>query len=120
MRVIVLCFAVVAGLKVWTQDRFYRAAMSDVLVQTYRERAQQSCQKELAKPAKSPVATWTPDQHAEIVIGNPHAVVALWDFDNPLWEVRFRHPQLILTSGSPKKVNCAYDLVAGLASVGPR
>ena len=39
MRIIVIGFAILACIKVWTQDRMYRAIMSDALVQAYRERA---------------------------------------------------------------------------------
>ncbi len=120
MRIIVLGFAVLACLKVWTQDRLYRTVMSDVLIQAYRERAQQVCQKEVTKPAKSPSTSWAAVPAAEIVIGNPHASVAIWDVDNPLWDVRYRHPHIVLTAAGNAKTTCAYDLVVGLVSFSTR
>ena len=122
MRMIVIAFALLAGFKVWTQDRFYRSAMSDALIQAYRERAQQVCQKEGAKTSKAAVGAWT--MAPEVMIGSPLPSVALWDVDNPLWNVRYRHPHIILTavsttSGSAK-TTCAYDLMVGLASFSAR
>jgi hypothetical protein len=123
MRMIVLAFAIVAGFKVYTQDRLYRAAMGEALVQAYRERAQQVCVKELARTSRTiPAAgTWAASNAAaEVVIGNPNASVAIWDFDNPLWEVRFRHPHLILSGPGNRGVTCAYDLKVGFASLSGR
>jgi hypothetical protein len=123
MRMIVLGFAIVAGMKVYTQDRLYRAAMGEALVQAYRERAQQVCIKELARSSRSipPAGTWAAGSAtAEVVIGNPNASVAIWDFDNPLWEVRFHHPHLILSGPGSPGVTCAYDLKVGFASLSGR
>ena len=117
MRKIVIFFAVLAAFKVWTQDRFYRSVMQDALVQAYRERAATVCQKEAQKPGKgAPGQLWPATAAAELVIGSPAAKVALWDFDNPMWDVRFRHPHLVLTAPGTPKTRCAYDLTVGLAS----
>jgi hypothetical protein len=118
MRMIVIAFAILAGLKVWTQDRFVRAALSEALVQVHRERAQQLCQKEAAKPGK-PVPQWA-SVPAEVTIGNADTNVALWDFDNPLWDVRYRHPHLVLPATGTSSTRCSYDLVAGLARISVR
>ena len=120
MRIIVIAFAVLAGLKVWTQDRLYRSVMSDALAQAYRERAQQTCLKDAAKPPKSQPNPWTSPTGADLIIGSPGADVALWDVDNPLWDVRFRHPHLVLTAAGNSKLTCTYDLVAGLATISSR
>ena len=54
----------------------------------------------------------------EVVIGNPHTAVAIWDIDNPLWDVRYRHPHILVSGGAEARKTCAYDLTAGLVSVG--
>ena len=121
MRKIVIVCAALAASKVWTQDRFYRSVMQDALLQAYRERATQVCQKEAQKPGKAgPVQPWPANATAEVVIGSPMANVALWDFDNPMWDVQYRHPHLILTASGTPKSRCAYDLIAGLASFSGR
>ncbi len=121
MRKVVMIFAALAATKVWTQDRFYRSVMQDALVQAYRERAAQLCQKEAQKPGKSGLsAAWLSPTTAEVTIGAPGMDVALWDLDNPLWEVRFRHPHLVLTANGGARTRCAYDLVFGLASLSGR
>lgn len=118
MRKILMIFVALATLKVWTQDRLYRSVMHDALVQAYRERATVVCQKEALKPAKG-MATlaWPSHAAAEVVIGAPGIDVKLWDFDNPMWDVRFRHPHLVLTAPGQASRRCAYDLTAGIANV---
>ena len=116
MRIIVISFALLTCVKVWTQDRFYRAIMSDALIQAYSERAQQVCSKEFAKTTKAPSPLWSAAA-AEITIGTKTAGVALWDYDNPLWDVRYRHPHLVLTNATPHKLQCNFDILAGIAAV---
>ena len=116
MRSIVIGFAILACIKVWTQDRMYRAIMSDALIQAYRERAQQMCVKESAKVAKLSAVAW-PSAAAEITIGSKAANVSLWDYENPKWDVRYRHPNLVLTSSSHHMLQCNFDIVAGIAAI---
>ncbi|MDP1601983.1 MAG: hypothetical protein Q8M03_01835 [Legionella sp.] len=115
MRFIVIAFAALACLKVWTQDKLYRSAMSDALIEAYRERAQQVCSRESAKHGAAGSGLWA--SAAEITVGSKVASVMLWDYDNPLWGVRYRHPHLVLTSGGARKLTCSYDLMVGVAFV---
>lgn len=118
MRKALIIFAGLAAFKVWAQDRFYRSAMQDALMTAYRERAQQVCIKEAQKPGKAvAAANWPASASAEVTIGTSSLSVALWDFDNPLWDVRFRHPHLVLTSSGSPGARCAFDMVAGLATL---
>jgi hypothetical protein len=122
MRILVVIIALLAGIKVWTQDHAYRTAMSDALIAAYRERAVQTCHRLTAKPetvkaARSAPNPWTASHAATVVIGNASASVALWDIDNPLWNVRYRHPQLVLAGSGPLAAACSYDVVAGVARV---
>jgi hypothetical protein len=119
MRMVLFAVAALAGLKVWTQDRYVRAAMGEALLTAYRERAQQVCLKETPKLAKPVANPWSGPVPAEIRIGNPGTRVAIWDFDNPLWDVRYRHPHIMLTSDSQTRAQCSYDLIAGIAKVSP-
>jgi hypothetical protein len=118
MRKVLIIFASLAALKVWAQDRFYRSVMQDALVQGYRERAQVVCLKEAQKPGKAGLAAnWPAASAAEITIGTSGLDVAPWDFDNPLWDVRFRHPHLVLTADDAGRSRCSFDMVAGLATL---
>jgi hypothetical protein len=105
MRIIVIAFAALACLKVWTHDKLYRSAMSDALIEAYRERAQQVCSRESARHGTAAAGLWA--RAAEITVGGDVARVMLWDYDNPLWGVRYRHPHLVLTSGGARQLTCA-------------
>jgi hypothetical protein len=114
MRFIVIAFGCLAAFKVWTQDRMVRAAMSEALIQAYRERAQQVCTRQSSTDGPAAPATWSA---GEISIGSKVATVMLWDYDNPMWGVRYRHPHLVLTASGPRKLRCSYDLAVGVAFV---
>lgn len=125
MRAILLAVASLAAAKVWTQDRVVRAAMGEALIQAYRERAQVVCSRETSKDGAKDVvkaggavsALWARDTHAEITIGSKIGGVMLWDYNNPLWDVRYRHPHLVLTATGARPMTCSYDLTAGVAFV---
>ncbi|MEQ1672821.1 MAG: hypothetical protein ABL893_18365, partial [Hyphomicrobium sp.] len=73
--------------------------------------------REAAKPAAASVALWSSAEVAEITIGAKVADVMLWDYNNPLWDVRYRHPHLVLTASGARSLKCSYDLRAGVAFV---
>ncbi len=115
MRLLVIALAVLAGFKVWTQDRIVRTMMGEAIVQAYRARAEQSCQKQAESSGKRPAIPFS--ETADIVIGNPHLNVAIWDVESPLWDMRFRHPHIMLTSSRDGRLSCAYDVKIGVASL---
>jgi hypothetical protein len=123
MRFVVFILILLAGLKVWTQDRTYRSAMSEALVTAYRERAIEICRRQTAKQAhvaSSTVASlWNASSNAEVTLGDSAIDVAIWDTQNPLWPQRFRNPHLILTGAGEPGAHCAYDLHAGIATLSP-
>ena len=121
MRKIVMLVAALTATKVWTQDRFYRSVMQDALVSAYRERATSVCQKMGQKSGVVKIVqTWPEGMQAEVMIGSPLTNVALWDFENPLWDVRYRHPHLVLSAAGGGKPRCSYDMAAGLATISER
>ncbi len=124
MRSVVIILALLAGLKVWSQDHLYRSAMNDALVVAYRDRAAQMCLKatdpsafarltKTSADAKNPWASAT--ETPKIAIGDPAIDVAIWDVDNPLWDVRFRHPHILLATSDTTNGQCRFDGVAGVA-----
>ena len=123
MRIVVIGLVLLAGLKVWTQDRMYRSVTGEVLIEAYRERAIEVCRKQSAKTPDAAAGTkdlWGSDSEAEVLIGNPGVDVAIWDTQNPRWEERFRHPNLILTGAGETQARCAYDLRDGVATLSTR
>lgn len=123
MRMVVIGLLLLAGFKVWTQDRVYRSVMSEALIEAYRERAVEVCRKQSGKGARqasngSVTLPWGSSSDAQIVIGNPEVSVALWDTENPQWGERYQHPNLVLTaSAGEASQRCAYDLRDGLATL---
>lgn len=116
MRTLLIIVAILAGVKVWTQDRLYRSIMGDALVEAYRDRAATTCQKEAARAGRQGAGVWNASADAEVTIGNSSTDVAMWDYQNPLWDVRFRHPHVMLTPPGTK-TRCAFDVAAGIASI---
>lgn len=115
LRMIVVIVAGITGVKVWAQDRYHRAIYHEALLDAYQERARLSCLK--AMNATAGAATGLRLADAAVVIGSPDTRVALWDYDNPLWDVRYRHPHIVLSATRPGERRCAFDIVAGLASL---
>lgn len=112
MRIVVIVFAILAGIKVWTQDKLVRTALGDALIQAYREKAVSACRKLPVKPAL------VFGDETTVSVGNGDIEVAFWDVNSPLWQVRFRHPHIMLRAVGPDGLqSCAYDVVAGLATI---
>jgi len=118
MRLLVLVLAGLAGLKVWTHDHIYRSATEEAIVNAYRDRAIEACAKDRRKDAKGAAAALAPS--VSLVIGRSDVDVAIWDVDNPLWAVRFKYPQLVVTQrdvgGSAPGGVCTYDITLDKAS----
>lgn len=117
MRALLIICACLAAAKVWTQDHLYRTAMSEALVDAYRQRAEQVCGREASRYTGATVPRWTTPENQAITVGSSVAPVMIWDYNNPLWEVRYRHPHLIMTSAAPQKLKCSFDLAVGVAFV---
>jgi hypothetical protein len=118
IRALVLILAVLAGVKVWTQERLYRQGAEEALMLAYRERAIAACQSQ--EPARVASATslplWTQPATIALAIGRKSAGVRIWEVNNVLWPARFKHPHIVLTT-SPHAV-CEYDVIEGRAYVG--
>lgn len=119
MRALVIICASLAILKVWTQDTLYRSAVSEVLVDAYRPRAEKICDREAGRlaGAGAGAAEWSMPADDAISVGSKVANVMIWDYHNPLWAVRFRHPHLIMTTTAPRKLRCSFDLTVGVAFI---
>lgn len=120
MRTVLFGLILLTVGKVWFQDHTYRAAMSDAVVDAYRDRAIEVCRKIALKHAvgarEDGVSAWGSASNVEAIVGNPDIQVAIWDTQNPLWTQRFRDPQLVLTSTN-SSARCAYDVRQGGATL---
>jgi hypothetical protein len=139
MRALVLVLAVLAGAKVWTQERLYRDGASDALLLAYRDRAIAACQMSApdapASRAADPIGRlsdrsapastaslplWTRPASVQLAIGRSSAPVSIWEINNELWPARFKHPHVVLTANDrlPHAV-CEYDVIEGRAYLTP-
>ena len=121
MRTVLFGLILLAVGKVWFQDHSYRTAMSDAVVEAYRDRAIEICRRtalrrgtgsDLGDDTSASTSAWGAASKAEAVIGNPDISVAIWDTENPLWNRRFHDPHLVLTSTN-SAARCAYDVRQG-------
>jgi hypothetical protein len=135
MRALVLVLALLAGVKVWTQERLYREGARDALLLAYRDRAIAACQMSApegpvnrsadpigrlsARSAPASTAAlplWTRPSSVSLSIGRTSAAVSIWEINNELWPARFKHPHVVLTAKDhvPYQV-CEYDVIEGRA-----
>ena len=115
LRALVLTLAVLAGMKIFTQERLYRDGAEEALIRAYRERAMAACQSAHI-PASGTVPLWTRPTSLDLVIGRSNVDVRIWDLTSERWPVRFKHPHLVLTLGSDAPV-CQYDVIEERAYV---
>lgn len=118
VRLLVSLLVAAAAAKVWYQDHLHRRALGDALLVAYRQAATETCSKESLKglgvqPVRA--VNWSTAFADTVVVGNAATKVDPWDVNNPLWNVRYRHPHIVLSSGRDQA--CAFDIVAGLARV---
>jgi hypothetical protein len=118
MRALILALAVLAGIKIWVQDSFYRTATGEALVLAYRGRAADACAGASgpAAPGAAGGPDWSAGAEAHVRVGNPAVPVRIWQFDHELWNARFRQPYLVL-SAPGAALSCTYDILAGTAAI---
>ena len=119
LRALVFVLALLAGLKIWAQERLYRQGAEDALILAYRERAIAACQSQApdaAMPADAPLPLWTRPASVDLVIGRSSAAVSVWEVGNELWPARFKHPHVVLTAAEQQwRARCEYDVIEGRA-----
>lgn len=120
LKVVVAVLAVLAGAKLWAQDRLYRDGAEEALLQAYRDRAIAACQS--APPeaiSASSMPLWTQPASVELVIGRADVDVRIWQLDSERWPARFRHPHVVLTLDDRERAapTCHYDVIEGRAYV---
>lgn len=118
LRALVVMLAVLAGAKIWAQDRLYRDGAQEALIGAYRERAIAACQSEQMPRAGANSPLWTRPASVDLVIGRSGVDVRIWQMGSDRWPARFKHPHVVLTlgDGQPAPV-CEYDVIEGRAYV---
>lgn len=118
LRALVLALAVLAGAKIWTQERLYRDGAGDALIAAYRERAMAACQSAHVPTSSSETPLWTRPASVDLVIGRSNVDVHIWQLNSDRWPVRFKHPHVVLTLGNGGDPPvCEYDVVEERAYV---
>jgi hypothetical protein len=115
IRALVLVLAILAGLKLFMQQRLYRQGAEEALMLAYRDRAIAACQSQIPEKVAttSSQPLWTRPSAVALAIGRKSAAVNIWDVKNELWPARFKHPHIVLTTSS--NAICEYDVVEGRA-----
>jgi hypothetical protein len=119
MRLFVVFLALLAGAKLGYQEYLFRTSARDAIIGAYRERAVLACQRD-AKSQSLGIApqAWAHPLTIRLMVGKRTADAYLWQFDNPMWNARYRNPYLVLSSGPRSAaVYCEYDIVNAAASI---
>lgn len=121
LKIAVAVLAVLAGVKIWAHEHFYRSATREALINAYQERALLACQR-WRMTAGQPRDAAMPDGQAgepkiELVIGDSSLSVAFWDVGNPQWRARHKTPYLqISLHAEGRELHCMYDISNGSAT----
>lgn len=127
MRLAVAVLALLAGAKVWTQERMYRSATEDALVSVYKDKATERCRHAAATRSTGtpPDSARTPASEAfakpatiRLEIGNPEVDVHIWEIDHAAWPMRYKYPYIVLDAGnSQHALRCSYDVTLDKAKI---
>ncbi|MEI9900976.1 MAG: hypothetical protein WDN31_13510 [Hyphomicrobium sp.] len=112
LKALVLTLAVLAGAKIWTQERLYRDGAEEALLRAYRERAMAACQSAHI-PFPDPTPRYGPGPRSVgLVIGRSNVDVRIWQLSSERWPARFKHPHVVLTLGNGAEAPvCEYDVI---------
>jgi hypothetical protein len=120
MKTIVFLLALLVAAKLGYQEYLFRLGTRDAIIGAYREHAVQACQRDARSTSLGvgPQA-WSNPTSIKVVIGKSALDVYPWQTDHAMWNARYRHPYLFLTTGKrASPVYCEYDIVNAAASVG--
>lgn len=118
LRALVVTLAVLAGAKIFAQERLYRDGSEEALLRAYRDRAIAACQSSSISAAAADIPLWTRPASVDLVIGRSNVDVRIWQITSERWPLRFKHPHVVLTlaSGGTMPI-CEYDVIEERAYV---
>jgi hypothetical protein len=119
LRSIMLLIAVLVAGKFGWQEWSYRKALTDTLLQTFRQDAVESCQKEAAnRNLKVAYLSWTKPESVKLVVGRGGADESFWQVSDDMFQTKEASPLIVIVARKlPFKVLCEFDVVRQSAAV---
>lgn len=119
MKTIVILLALLATTKLGYHEYLFRISTRDAVISAYKEHAIDACQKDPASLTLGlGTQAWAGARNIQLVIGKSTLSVYPWQFDNALWNARYRNPYLVLTASQRGGAfGCEYDIVNASAFV---
>jgi len=119
MRYVVVVLALLAAVKIATQEYMFRTSAREVIVSAYRDRALLACQRDArTTPFAAMANIFGRPGDIKLTIGKSDLDVFLWQVDHHLWNARYRNPYLLVTAGDrTTSLMCEYDVVHDAALI---
>ncbi len=119
MRRVAIVVAILVAAQFAFHELLYRNSTRNVLIDTYRAPAIQSCARDARKQRLAVAAeAWQKPSSIKLVIGKDDLDVYFWQVDNPMWKARYTNPYLFIVAEKPSGyVLCEYDIIHRTASV---
>jgi hypothetical protein len=119
MKPLLVFLALLATAKIVHHEYLFRTSTRDVIINAYKERALQACQKDaLGSMLGVSPQSWTTPNSISLTIGKRNLDVQLWQVDNSMWNARYRNPYLVVSTGQRAATTyCEYDIVNSAAYV---
>ena len=119
MKPLLIVLALLSAAKIAHHEYLFRTSTREVIIQAYKERALQACQKDaLGTMLGVNPQSWSSPNSITLAIGKRNLEVHLWQVDHKLWNARYRNPYLFISAGQRSAAaTCEYDIVNASAFV---
>ncbi len=119
MRSLVLLVGLLAAGKVGYQEYVERNALTEVLLNTYRQDATEACEREADHRNFSvSYSAWSSSKEISISLGRSSDSEPYWQIGESLLGPAERDPYVVIVARKePYKIVCDYDIVRQLATI---
>ena len=119
MRSLVLMVGLLAAGKVGYQEYVERSALTEVLLNTYRQDATESCVREAHhRNFAVPYRSWSEPEAISISLGRSSDSEPYWQIGETLLGPAERDPYVVIVAREePYRIVCDYDIVRQLATI---
>ena len=119
MRSLVLLVGLLAAGKVGYQEYVERNALTEVLLNTYRQDATEACEREAGHRNFSVAySAWSSPKEISISLGRSSDNEPYWQIGETLLGPTERDPYVVIVAHKdPYKIVCDYDIVRQLATI---
>lgn len=119
MRGLVLLVGLLAAAKLGYQEYAERSALTEVLLDTYRQDATEACRREAqARNFRMADWAWTSPKDLRISIGRSSDSEPYWQLGSALLSPTPRDPFVVLVADKdPYQIVCDYDIVRQQATI---